>query len=491
MTASLDSRADPRVAVHAVQPPDYGDDPRATSRMAEALDALGGRLGWRDGESAFGAAIPAGARVLVKPNWVLHRNYTSHGLAPLLTHASLVRAAVEAALRSGAERVTAGDAPIQGCNFEVLVEETGLRAWADALAAREPRFAGIHDFRRTKSVYRDGIRDAAEGLRPLEEFVLFDLGGESLLEPISRRPGAFRVTQYDPDQMARTHRSGKHQYLIARAVIDADVIINLPKLKTHKKAGVTCALKNLIGINGNKEFLPHHRVGGSATGGDCYPGRSRVKRALEYALDRQNTARSRGSRWGWHQLVRALHRVSNAQGDVLGVEGSWSGNDTIWRTCLDLNRILLYGRADGTMATEPQRTVLNVVDAVVAGQGDGPLAPQPLPLGYLLAGTSSAAIDWVGARLLGYDPTLIPIALEAFQDFRWPLVAFASSAVTVTGALGEGAADALVPAPAGDVAYPAGWMDAVSRDAHGSRARADSPPYPLTSEDAEAARRSS
>ncbi len=492
MTASLDSRREARVAVRAVEPADYGEEPRATERMATALDELGGALGWRDAERGpFGAVIPRGARVLVKPNWVLHRNYAPHGLAPLLTHASLVRAAVEAALRTDASAVTAGDAPIQGCNFEALLEHTGLGAWATSLGTREPRFRGIQDFRRTKSVYRDGIRDAAEGLRPLEDFVLFDLGADSLLEPISSRPGAFRVTQYDPDQMARTHREGKHQYLIARAVIEADVVINLPKLKTHKKAGVTCALKNLIGINGNKEFLPHHRVGGSAAGGDCYPGRSRVKRALEFALDRQNQARHRSTKWGWHQAVRVFQRMAHAQGDVLGVEGSWSGNDTIWRTCLDLNRILIYGRADGTLADEPQRTVLNVVDAVVAGQGDGPLAPQPLPLGVLLAGASSTAIDWVGARLLGYDPALIPIAREAFGNFRWPLVRFAPGDVTVTGALGEGAADRLVHAPSGDVVYPAGWMDAVSRETHASRARAESPPYPLTSDDAEAARRSS
>jgi uncharacterized protein (DUF362 family) len=60
--------------------------------------------------------------------------------------------------------------------------------------------------------------------------------------------------------MAKTHHPGVHQYLVAKEVIEADIIINLPKLKTHRKAGVTCALKNLIGINGNKEYLPHHRV---------------------------------------------------------------------------------------------------------------------------------------------------------------------------------------------------------------------------------------
>ena len=30
------------------------------------------------------------------------------------------------------------------------------------------------------------------------------------------------------------------------------LVVNVPKLKVHKKAGITCCLKNLIGINGNK-----------------------------------------------------------------------------------------------------------------------------------------------------------------------------------------------------------------------------------------------
>jgi hypothetical protein len=35
--------------------------------------------------------------------------------------------------------------------------------------------------------------------------------------------------------------------LIAKDVLEADIIINLPKLKMHKKAGVTNALKNFVG----------------------------------------------------------------------------------------------------------------------------------------------------------------------------------------------------------------------------------------------------
>src|ERR671920_1409021 len=330
------------------------------------------------------------------------------------------------------------------------------------LAAREPRFKGVSDFRRTVSRFDNGVRRAAEGVQSEERFALFDLGAESLLEPITDGGERFRVTCYDPRLLARTHAPGRHQYLVAREVLEADVVINLPKLKTHMKAGVTCALKNLIGINGNKEFLPHHRLGGSANGGDCYPGGSTIKRALEYVFDRQNTSQSHAASRAWAgaatQLYRVLHRTG---GDRLGIEGAWSGNDTIWRTCLDLNRILLYGRADASMAETPQRRVVHIVDAVVAGQGNGPLAPQPLDLGLLLAGENAAAVDFVGARLLGYEPGRVSIVSHALEEFRWPLVGFGAGEIRLVGELGEGGVEEVLGArETPPVVYPLGWRDA-------------------------------
>lgn len=454
---------DPRVA--AAKASRYGEAAGGGEAVAGALERAASALGWSDeARGALGNVVFEGARVLVKPNLVLHENQGPWGVEPLVTHASVVRAVVEAALRAGAAEVVVGDAPVQGCDFARLLAATGLDAWAAGLAAREPRFKGVRDFRRTISSFEGRVRHAAEGVRPEDRFALFDLGGESLLEPITDEEGRFRVTCYDPRLLARTHAPGRHRYLVAREVLEADVVVNLPKLKTHMKAGVTCALKNLIGINGNKEYLPHHRLGGSAAGGDCYPGGSRLKRALEYVFDRQNTTGSQLAGRAWAgaatQLYRVLHRTG---GDRLGVEGSWSGNDTIWRTCLDLNRILLYGRADATLAEVPQRRVVHVVDAVVAGHGNGPLAPQPLPLGLLLAGESAAAVDYVGALLLGYEPARLPLVRHAFEQFRWPLAGFAPEEVALAGELGEGGARGLLGSRAvPEVVYPLGWRDAAA-----------------------------
>ncbi len=438
-----------------------------SAAIRAAVRDVSAQLGWGvtgASESAFAGLVPEGARVLVKPNLVLHQNQGPWGIEPLFTHVTLIRAVVEELLASGASQVVVGDAPLQECNFDRLLQASGLAAWAGPLAAGEPRFHGPRDYRRTKSQFDGGVRIEREQQLPVDRFVLFDLAGQSMLEPIARDAN-FRVTQYPPAELARTHAPGRHQYLVARDIIEADVVVNLPKLKTHKKAGITNALKNLIGINGNKEFLPHHRLGGSANGGDCYPGSDPVKRAIEFAYDQSNATRSIGLRRALRVVTRALQRVLHSQGDKLGVEGSWSGNDTIWRTCLDLNRVLLYGRTDGTLANEPQRRVVHLVDAVTAGHGDGPLRAEPLPLGLVMGGESAAAVDLVGCLLLGYDPARIPIVSHAFDPFPWPLTDFPAAEVRVSGALGTGLAAELVAAAYGttEMHYPAGWLDAVVR----------------------------
>jgi uncharacterized protein (DUF362 family) len=452
---------DSRVAGVELPSAEYDD-----AAVGSALDRIAASLDWADARGPFGRIIPAGAKVLIKPNFVLHENQGPWGVEPLVTHGSLIRAAASAALRAGAAEVLIGDAPVQACDFDALVRVTGLEVWARALMRDDTRFKGIQDFRRTTCVFVDGVRVANEALQSEDRFVLFDLGRDSLLEPITDSRDSFRVTCYDPRLLAKTHTRGRHQYLVAKDIIDADVIINLAKLKTHKKAGITCALKNLIGINGNKEYLPHHRLGGSKSGGDCYPGGSLLKKALEHLWDRQNMASSFAAARAWHGVATQFDRLTRLQGDAVGVEGSWSGNDTIWRTCLDLNRILLYGRADASLAERIERRVVHLVDAIVAGQGDGPLAPQPLPLGLMFGGHNAAAVDWVGARLLGYDPARIPIVHHAFDQFPWPLTSFSADAIDLIGDWQSGVRETVrqpAAGPLGSTIYPAGWMEAAAR----------------------------
>jgi uncharacterized protein (DUF362 family) len=447
--------------------------PASDQPVAEALARLAVGLGWGNADNPFGKVIPEGAHVLVKPNLVFHQNEGSGGIDCVVTHASLIRTATAAALRSGAAEVLVGDAPVQGCDFETLIARTGLGRWARELMAREPRFKGLRDLRRTTSRLVHGVRLTAPIPHSVDHFTLFDLGPESLLEPITGHDDRFRAAWENHRLLAHRHQTGTHQYLLANDVLRANVVISLPKLKTHKKAGVTCALKNLIGVNASKEFLPHHTSGGSPVRGDAYPRGGVIKRAMEYVADRQNMASSYAEAILYWTCFALLAHGSRSWGDRIGVDGSWSGNNTIWRTCLDLNRIILYGRSDGKMSTDIQRRVIHIADAVVAGQGNGPLAPDPLELGLLLGANNPAAMDWVGALLLAYVPEKIPLVTHAFDDFRWPISRWTSSGVQLIGDLGFGKPGDILDPIRRNVCHPLGWMDA------GARARANAPNRPI------------
>jgi len=52
---------------------------------------------------------------------------------------------------------------------------------------------------------------------------------------------------------------GNRKYYIARPVLDADVVINIPKLKTHSLTVLTCAVKNMFGAVPGIRKSMHHR----------------------------------------------------------------------------------------------------------------------------------------------------------------------------------------------------------------------------------------
>jgi len=49
------------------------------------------------------------------------------------------------------------------------------------------------------------------------------------------------------------------QIRLARTLLESDLILNLPKIKTHKYATITCALKNLFGIIPDPLRVTYHR----------------------------------------------------------------------------------------------------------------------------------------------------------------------------------------------------------------------------------------
>jgi uncharacterized protein (DUF362 family) len=372
-----------------------------------------------DAWNPLGQWIKPGQRVFVLPNFVMHRRAgeTVQDFEGKCTHASVLRAVLDYAMIAAGDPglVAFGNAPIQGCDYAKVAAETG----ADRLAAhyrRRGHDVGPIDLRVVVSrITRFGaILDVKT--RDPSSIVDVDIGAASMLEPLYRSSSTpeVRVADYPPSATMRFHGPGRHVYQLHKKVLEADVIISVPKLKVHQKVGITCALKGTVGAIASKECLAHHRRGGPAHGGDEFPTDSMIREAVSRLVDAGAAAgtdlRSNALRVAGKVLARAL-RFGKA--GIWG--GAWFGNDTAWRMALDIARIVRCADVDGKMLPEPRRQHLVVVDGVVGGEGEGPLRPTGRAMGTILFSPDAAAADWACACVMGYRPQSIPLVAEAMR----------------------------------------------------------------------------
>lgn len=371
----------------------------------------------------LGDLVEAGGSVVLKPNFIRHWNPCPDGtLESVVTHGSVIRALADyAQLAVGPEgSVTLAEAPQQDCDWASVSAFAGLDAVVSAHAACGRELTCI-DLRREAVTTEDGVivdrtplpGDPA-GYRPV------DLGDESFFTGSGLDPNRMRGADYDPAVTTEHHSRGRNAYLLSETVLRADLVVNLPKLKTHKKTGVTLALKNLVGINGDKNWLPHHCVGAPEDGGDEYPRDDWTSRWRSRAIDWVRPLLARGRLTG---PLRAARRAEWAvRGDDFIRSGNWHGNRTTWRMCADLNRALYFSDADGLdlAASAPRRNVLTVLDGIVGGEGEGPLSPADRALGAVVAGCDPIAVDIAAVRLMGFDESRIPKIHDVMTDTRGP-----------------------------------------------------------------------
>ena len=450
------SNSVPRVA--AVR--DYADRDAIGRFVAAAIDADGAL-------SAMLRRDDPGRLVVVKPNWIQqsHEDVPDVWL-PVITHPQVVLAVVEtlAAYMAGRGTICLCDAPHTYADFDAILARGNLRGAVAALRRRWPALRlEVCDLRR--EIWRRQDQVVVERKPNADDprgYVRLDLGSKSLFYG---HPGEGRYfgADYDASVVNRHHRGTVQEYLLAGSPMACDLFVNVPKLKTHKKTGITCALKNLVGINGDKNWLPHHTLGDPGRGGDEFPAptlralaEGRLKRWGQQAAMASPAAGTWAYRWARRGGLRLL-----GGSDRVVRNGNWSGNDTCWRMALDLNRCLLYGNGDGSWreAGAPKR-YLAIVDGIVGGQGDGPLRPHAAPAGVLAAGTNPAVLDAVAAKLMGFAPRSLPIVVNAFEPHRWPLADRALADVDVDDArIGRRVPlEALAPALAGGFAPHFGWQ---------------------------------
>lgn len=221
--------------------------------------------------------IKPGTKVLLKPNIVT-------GTPPsraITTHPEFVYAVGKLIKSFGAE-LWIGDSPVIGDSYEIAKEA--------------------------------GIIDIVEKLDA--KYVSFNT-------PVSVEFTEGKIAKY---------------FLMEKAVFDADVIINIPKLKTHGFVFLSAASKNLYGCLFEK-----------------------------------------------------------TKGHI-----QMPSRDLFSKMIVDLNQIIV-----------PQ---INIVDGILAMEGDGPTNGIPRQANIIIAGTNAFATDAVVSKVIGLDPKTVPFLSEAHNQ---------------------------------------------------------------------------
>lgn len=243
------------------------------------------------GLGGIGSLVRAGQTVLLKPNLLSdHRPEEA-----VTTHPEVVRALIRLVKRAGARPVVA-DSSACTIDIEGVWEKTGFRAMCAEEAVP------------LLNLEKSGSR-------------MFEFNGIS--------------------------------FSIAKPVLEADVVVNVPKLKTHTLTVLTNAVKNMYGaIPGYQKTMLHKQFPAAEPFG---------------------------------HFLAELYRIV--------------------------------------------RPALTVTDAIVAMEGNGPLAGNLVPYGFLAASTDGAALDAMLCHLLGINPKRVSY-LRFLQEAgagqtEWPAIELA------------------------------------------------------------------
>ncbi len=416
-----------------------------------ALEMDKDRYGFADW-NPLGELIGPGKTVILKPNLVSHRNLgeSMYGLTDtdgLVTHGSVIRAVLDYVVKglAGEGRIIVCDCPVQGTDWQQAVELVGLDKVANYIRAQYPEIdIELKDFRLGTAVkWGNTVVKRIVDDSMLQNYRELDLKSSSLLMPLMHQSYEFGVSDYPRWRMTAAHTPETNKYLYPKELLEADVMINLPKMKVHMKAGITCAMKNFVGTIGHKDYLPHFRFGGPKTGGDEYPEYGPVWRFLWACMHKA---------WDYEggKLKILYIIVARIVAKYLGLfrripnpvwalgAGSWFGNDTLWRTVLDINRAYLYYNS-GTNAVDEsncsKQSYLAILDGIVGGEKESPLSPTPRRAGFIIASCNPLALDTVAATVMGLDYRKIPQLCEAWKPMPMPLSGYSPEDIDICGTI--------------------------------------------------------
>lgn len=371
----------------------------------------------------LGDIVKPGSKIAIKPNFVRDFHETNGNIFSVITHGSVIRAIADYALIAlkGKGSLIIADAPqCDAGPFENLLSLTGLDKVQEFYSQNGLKIK-CYDLRveRVKQKEKGGvILERIPLIGDPMGYVKVDLGSESFLSEIEDFSKLLCGSDYDFEETRSHHKNGHHEYLISKTILNSDLVISIPKLKTHKRTGVTLNLKNMIGANGNKNYIPHYRTGSANKGGDEFPYEG-LTREIEGGIKSWLLPKlflSKGVILQFARFIRKIHKGMVAYTGFAKIRsGAWYGNDTLWRAIFDINRIILFADAEGKIYKDYQRKYLSLIDGVIAGEGEGPLNSKEKKSGFIIAGFNPFIVDAVGAYLMGFNVEELPELSEFFK----------------------------------------------------------------------------
>jgi uncharacterized protein (DUF362 family) len=381
------------------------------------------------GKSAWnpvGYLIKPGHKVVLKPNWVFDVRGRKQFEQQLTTHGAFLRVVIDYVViaLNGKGKITICDAPLQSASFAGILEDNFIPDIIKVYSNKKDLVLEYLDLRREEMTLDASMsKIVASRILPGDPagYTEIDLGPLSYLDKLCiENPSIrFSVGDYDDSITNNNHKSGVHKYLIPNTVLDCDVFINLPKMKTHKKTGITGALKNIIGINASKAYLAHcHK---DKMGGDEFSKKS-IKSQLAGFVDRDVKPILPACLWkylrfAWRKyrdyILRSMRNGKIVDNVLLSSGGGWYGNKTLWRTIYDLNTIIFFADKTGKLNSDQQRGYLAIVDGIVACEGEGPLHGTTRKAGTIIMGDDPVSVDACMASIMGFDSKKTPIIAES------------------------------------------------------------------------------
>ncbi|MCC7438971.1 MAG: DUF362 domain-containing protein [Armatimonadetes bacterium] len=374
----------------------------------------------------LGELIRPGDNVVLKPNFVRHHHRLGKPIECVITHGSVIRAIMDYAwiALQGKGEIVVADAPQGDADFKKLISVNGVNTLFEYYQqkATSDLIIELRDLRKEWTVYRHGgvIWERVKLQGDPHGYTTVPLDQDS--EYVHAKNKNYYGADYDRDRTRQFHNDKQNRYNVAQTILNADVFISIPKLKVHRKVGVTLNIKNLIGINGEKNYLPHFTIGSPGKGGDEFSNdtfNNKIDRKLKDFLLWKHHSWGKYLYVAWHGVDKFILRKFQSKQNF--VKGDWWGNDTTWRSAVDLTKVILYADRNGIMHQTPQRRYFSIIDGIIGGEGEGPLTPDPVNSGLIIGGANPLLVDIASSTIIGVDWKKVQMLANAVRLHKYAI----------------------------------------------------------------------